>query len=753
MAGPEHLSIKIVEPRPDDLKAPEGSSGPRKVFGEVTPELRNRLADQVRSVREHFAASFQQFPSLPAVARVRLKEKALAKSHRPTGLFTTSTTPIIGTRGFGELLVSVRGDGLDRLARRIGEESSKARTADISTIESISPYAETDAVPSGVDSLAQVLGTQGGILKLRLFDHQNTATNDILYASLLQQLRKLEMGDPEGLPYGRGTRIFRLRGVRPEAVVPLARFVGTQSLSTFPHYLALRAASVRIRPLQPIDFPPPQTGRDYPVVGIIDSGTNPDDPFIDPWVVARHVYVPENGRIFDHGSFVAGLVIHPRRLNGADAGFPEGAAKIVDVAAIQAPPDGLSEDQLVTLLEEVLPKHPDVRVWNLSLAGAAPCSDHFFSDLAIKLDDLQDRYGVTFVLAAGNYTDPPFRGWPPDDHGEKDRICGPADSVRGITVGSVAHLARSTSRVQKGQPSPFSRRGPGPVYTPKPEVAHFGGNCDDRGGYTQTGVLSTDGAGYIVENIGTSFATPLVATLVANTSQALAQPVSRNLLKALVIHSAVLGGEVLTAEAIRYRGFGIPGDILDVITCAPWAATLVFEPELVHGLEFARDHFPIPASMRSHSNKVRGEIVMTLVYDPPLDGAFGAEYCRTNVDASLGSYDIGKDGKRQHRRLIPPEPEDIRELYERQLIEHGFKWSPVKVYRRSMRGLSGRNWRLRIELLSRSGFLPTETQRVSLVVTLLDPEKKAPVYDEVVRLMQRQGWVTTDLEVQARIRA
>lgn len=35
----------------------------------------------------------------------------------------------------------------------------------------------------------------------------------------------------------------------------------------------------------------------------------------------------------------------------------------------------------------------------------------------------------------------------------------------------------------------------------------------------------------------------------------------------------------LDAE-LHYRGFGVPGEISDILTCAPWQATLIFEPEL-----------------------------------------------------------------------------------------------------------------------------------------------------------------------------
>lgn len=746
----QRLPIKIVHQRNEDLQKPDGGGGPRKIFGDVTPAVRRRLIKQVHDVEAAFLPVFEKAQNVPAVARVKLKEEAIAKSHRPTSLLAL-TTPIIGVETFGELLVSVKPAGLRALASRIEHDDTIQRTADISTIESILPYGEPDVLRSTIDELITAAALDGA-LKLRLFNHANTALNAIIYAAFLRQLHDLHLPAPDELPYGGNVRIFRVRDIAASGVEPLARFVGTQSLSAFPKYRSLDSASIAVRALTPADLPSPEPGRDYPTVGIIDSGVDPADSYLAPWIVDRHEYVPDAYRSYDHGSFVAGLIAHPRRLNQGDPRFPEASARIVDVIAIPGSNVGVREDDLLTILEEVIPLHPDVHVWNLSLASDDQCDDRSFSDLAIKLDELQDRYDVTFVFAAGNYQVAPFRGWPPEDLGEADRICSPADSLRGLTVGSMAHLDRPTSRVRSGEPSPFSRRGPGPVFTPKPEIAHLGGNCDKGGQYLQTGVMSVDGTGRLAENIGTSFAAPLVSTLLANVDAGLAARPSRNLLKALLVHSAMLGMEDVTANELRYRGFGVPSDPVNVLTCTPWSATLVFEPELIEGVEFVRTPFPIPPSLRTNSGKVRGDVVMTLVYDPPLNGSFGAEYCRTNLEASLGTYDIGKDGKRHHRRQIPPEPQDISKMFERQLIEHGFKWSPVKVYRRSMTGVTGKVWRLKVDLTQRSGFASTEPQRAAIVITLSDPEKTAPIYDEAVTAMTRLGWSTNDLEVQTRIR-
>ncbi len=716
-------------------------------------QTRVSLKKQLLKVQTYFSPAFDGAPDIPAVARVILKDDALAKSHRPSALLNENTCPIMGVRNFGELLITVQPHRIRHLLDRILEDDSKTTVANLSTIERIEPFTEADVLGSSrLDELRRAAQGDRGV-KLKLFRHGRAALNQAVDEALARLLENVRPSRVDALDYGRGVTVYRVKGIQSGKLEELSRFVGAQSLSDFPTYRIVRTASLPVRAALGDEFPPPQAGVDYPTVGIVDSGIPPGDQALAPWIVAKHVYVPPGDRDHDHGSFVGGLLVHARRLNQDDPRFPGVSSKIVDVMAV--PKSGkISEDELVAILDEVLPKHPDVRIWNLSLATTLPCTDIGFSDLAIKLDDLQDRYNVTFVLAAGNYVVPPFRGWPPGGTlGEADRICAPADSVRGATVASTAHIHRPNSRVQNEQPSPFSRRGPGPVFIPKPELSHYGGNCDHVGQYAQTGVLSFDGKGNVAENIGTSFASPLVATLFANVDGILAPPVSRTLVKALVVHSAMLGSQPVKVDEMRYRGFGIPGDISRVLTCDPWSATLVFEPELISGYEFEKREFPIPAAFRTANGEVRGEFIITLVYDPPLDPSFGAEYCRTNVDVSLGTYDIGDDGKPHHHRQIPPEPRDVNLLYEKHLVEHGFKWSPVKVYRRRIpRGVSGSEWRLRVSIHHRAEFVTTAPQRIALLITLRDPENQGPVYNEVVAAMITAGWASVDLPVRTQVR-
>jgi len=402
-----------------------------------------------------------------------------------------------------------------------------------------------------------------------------------------------------------------------------------------------------------------------------------------------------------------------------------------------------------------VPAHPEIRVWNLSIGGSKTCSNHAFSDFAIALDDLQTKHAVTFVLAAGNYNEPPYRAWPTSGSlGDSDRICAPADSARALTVGSIAHRDSPNARVRASSPSPFSRRGPGPVHLPKPEISHFGGNCDPTGAHAQIGVLSVDANGNLAESIGTSFGTPIASAIVAHVQARPSQPLSCLMAKALVVHSAALATPDLRHTDLPYTGYGVPSDIATILDCEPWAPTLMFEFEIKAGLDLQRWPFPLPACLLSNNGRsFRGEMTITLAYEAPLDGSFGAEYCRSNINVSLGTYVTDAAGDRAQKRQVHPFPKRGKvSAREKALVEHGLKWSPIKVYRRVIpRGVGGDTWRMTVDATDRSGAQNVPI-RVALVLTIADPEQQAPVYNDLVQAMNKLGWVTSDISIRERAR-
>ena len=157
-------------------------------------------------------------------------------------------------------------------------------------------------------------------------------------------------------------------------------------------------------------------------------------------------------------------------------------------------------------------------------------------------------------------------------------------------------------------------------------------------------------------------------------------------------------------DLVNYYGFGIPEAPAAILACNSWECTILFRGEIRPGMALYTP-FPFPASLTDQQRR-RGSIRIGLVYTPILDSSKGAEYCQTNVSASLGRlFDYPKGDPRRYRREIPPLPQKHGSSTpnEKDLIEHGWKWSPTKIYERTFRRLSVHpkesGWRLGVYLL------------------------------------------------------
>lgn len=234
------LPLKRVHIQGGDYFRPAASGSPRKVFGEVTPTVRKRIAREVGGIDRHFQEAFKSYPSVAAVARVRLKDEALAKTHRPEGLFDSVGCPIVGIGGFGELLVSVTSKTISRLHDAILSKSTKEAIADISTIRVIEPYS-IEASPR--DEVGALLSrVSKAALKLRVFRHGLPIVDGAIDVALREQVRAMKI-EMERLEYSAGLAIYRLTGVSPEHYERLSQFIGTQSLGLFPEFHVVRPAS------------------------------------------------------------------------------------------------------------------------------------------------------------------------------------------------------------------------------------------------------------------------------------------------------------------------------------------------------------------------------------------------------------------------------------------------------------------------------------------------------------------------------
>ena len=537
-----------------------------------------------------------------------------------------------------------------------------------------------------------------------------------------------------------GPPIFQLdsESLTDEQFQILARFPGLRSIFPEPRVTAAATGSVGIGTLSP-----PDANKIYPVVGVLDSGTAPGATSLRPWVVGTvtDILVPDTDHV--HGTAVASLVAGARFLNAPHEIFPSSRCKVFDVCAMETVFTRSSD--LVLRLKAAIAQAPDVKIWNLSL-GSELIGDHAFSWFAQQLDALSDEYKVLFVVAAGNYLDEPRRGWP-TTASLNDRLSSPADSVRAITVGSITHASELDGLTQLGEPTPYSRRGPGPVFTPKPDIVHAGGgvHLPWAAGNASTHVVGPSDVPY--KSFGTSYAAPIASAMCAHVWQSLIGSnnftPAPHIVKALIIHAARLASPDYGAIERRYLGCGVPMDALAALYDSDDCFTLMFEAMAFPSYKWRKSPYPIPDSLMK-SGRLQAEVIITAVYSPPLDPNAGSEYVRANVNVSFGLLNGNRiTGK------VPMEGEVGSSGYESVQIEHGGKWSTVKLHRKSFPlGVAGSQWAVQLETLLRANEpLPTEPIPVALLVSLRALDGNPDVHADGLRALNASNWVRQALPV------
>lgn len=732
---------------------PAGGGG--KELVPVTAELRQALAHSMGDAAEQIAAEAGVHPDVPGVMVMRLRDMAVAKTHRPLTLIFEANMPQAGHGEINEMLVAVNPVSLGQLEHVIRTRTTKAIRNNLSTVDRFEAWDINRRLPRYARNqpLAQVLASFRQVtarLMVRLFSHDSAATTSLV-VERFEQLLGAHRIAPVRLPQRTGPPLFLLamnEAMSVAAFSAIIQFQGVRQARPEPRILPV-AAVLPAGPRPTFAGAPPAPG--LPAVAVFDSGVDPASAHLQPWVVSRDTYVLPPDTNFVHGTAVASLVVDSRGLNSQHAYFPMATAcRIHDVCALEL--YGAQQGDLIIRLREAIPKHPNVKVWNLSLGGAE-IGDDEFSEFGRELDALSDTYGVLFVVAAGNYQDQPRRGWPAPAVALADRISTPADSVRALTVGAITHLESAASLVRIAEPAPYSRRGPGPVFTPKPDLVHVGGNADALLQTAGIGVNVLTGAGTVNTGCGTSYASPIVAGLAARTWHSLSIPgrahpltPSPVMVKALMIHSAQLGTPDRAALERRYYGAGMPGDPISVLYDSDSSFTMLFELDIVDSMKWRKSPFPIPPAL-IHEGKLKAEVIITAVYAPPVDPSKGAEYVRFNVDVGFGRLSTNANGNLAFQGCVPAEGELGTTGFEEAQIEHGGKWSPVKTYRRSFRkGAAGNVWALQATLLRRA-FEPQLAQplRVVIAVTLRSLDGNPNVYEEGRRLLAASNWLNQDI--------
>lgn len=741
MATKERLRASEANPfqlipfRKEDQHAPERQGGGAKELVAVTPELRQQLNSSLAEAAAALLPEISLYPGNPGVLILKLREKAVAKSHRPNTLVAESNLQLAGVGRINEMLVAANAASIHTFSETIIHRDTKLIRANLSAIQRIEawdvhrrlevPVAELRSHGSALMSLFRYSGTDA------------TARN----IDAVQALLRLHAITVKAIPQRWGPPVFQLdsENLTDEQLQALARFPGLRSI--FPEPWVAPVASTGSAGIGPLS--PPDASKTYPVVGVFDSGTAPGAASLRPWVIGTvtNILVPDTDHV--HGTAVASLLAGARLLNAPHEIFPSARCKVFDVCAMETVFTRSSD--LVLRLKAAIALAPDVKVWNLSL-GSKLIGDDAFSWFAQQLDALSDEHKVLFVVAAGNYLDEPRRGWPAVPS-LNDRLSSPADSVRAITVGSVTHLSEHDGLTQLGEPAPYSRRGPGPVFTPKPDIVHAGGGVHSpwAAGNASTHVMGTSDVPY--KSFGTSFAAPIASAMCAHVWHSLTGSnnftPAPHMVKALIIHAARLASPDYGAIERRYLGSGVPTDALAALYDSDDCFTLMFETMAFPSYKWRKSHYPIPDSLMKNG-RLQAEVIITAVYSPPLDPNAGSEYVRANVSVSFGLLNGSRiTGK------VPMEGEIGSSGYESVQIEYGGKWSTVKLHRKSFPlGVAGNQWAVQLETLLRANEpSPAEPIQVALLVSLRALDGNPNVHADGLRALNASNWVRQALPI------
>jgi subtilisin family serine protease len=322
---------------------------------------------------------------------------------------------------------------------------------------------------------------------------------------------------------------------------------------------------------------------DSATIGVIDSGLASGHPLIES-AVRGAFGVPESLGDYDdkgHGTPISGIATYGDIRARIEAQQLQPQFGIASVRVVGA--DGRFP------AEELVPKQMDVairrlhgefgcRVINISLGDMLRPAGRKASAWAATLDNLARELDIVIVVSAGNtarslldrFGDGVVEAYPQYLRDEENRLLEPATAANVLSVGSLAHSNGLSEEdgdyvgvrpiAGSGEPSPFTRIGPGIGKIMKPDFADFGGTAVFDGptqqvvdGKTRAGAGIVSLNSRYVERLlksycGTSFASALVAHKAGIVTQAF-PAASANLVRALMAVSA----DIPDAARMRMR--------------------------------------------------------------------------------------------------------------------------------------------------------------------------------------------------------
>lgn len=358
---------------------------------------------------------------------------------------------------------------------------------------------------------------------------------------------------------------------------------------------------------------------DLPIVGIIDTGIA-QQTALAPLIIDDITFTLAGSPLIDqagrnrlgHGTAVAGLVALGR-LNHKN-NFKNEVTADAKLLSIKISDNGsgyISEIDLLSMLYAVKAKYPEIRLFTLTTCYSSfMYKNERFSDYTYTLDKFAYETNSLIFICTGNNENCIYENTGYDlsyFHGDHTNLSTPADSMNNVTIGAAADNLKDGAflGIASGRefPTLYTRKGHidlSVIYNPKktnksyfkPDVIESGG---DMGYYNANTLdwmdepaltlLSARPEIGIMQEVGTSFATPLTANLAVKIVKNY-PALSNESVKALLINGASLNLIPFATDLSKLRnrviGNGLVNDLKSLYSDEN-SATLILEDVIGNG--------------------------------------------------------------------------------------------------------------------------------------------------------------------------
>ena len=456
-----------------------------------------------------------------------------------------------------------------------------------------------------------------------------------------------------------------------------------------------------------------------PIIGVIDTHFE-KHVYFSKWVTYKNMQSPDidiDADDYDHGTMVSSIIVDGPTLNPR---LQDNCGRFQVRHFGVAKKGKNSSSSIMDAVEKIIENNKDIKVWNFSLGSELEINRNFISPEAAKLDYLQFKNDIVFIVSGTNK---------PDDKDYPKKIGAPADSINSIVVNSVDF---------SNQPAEYSREGPVLSFFNKPDLCYYGGTYEDRlTVYAPYGKKKT---------FGTSFAAPWITRKMAYLIYKMG--FTKEAAKALLIDSAAGWKKFNSPTTIA--GYGVvPKKIENIIQSKNDEIRFVISDK---SLLYDTYNYNIPVPIYQETQPFIAKA--TLCYFPNCSRNQGVDYTDTELDLHFGRIkdngiksidnNIQNDGSRCF----------LKEAKARALFR---KWDNIKLIGEELKdtprarkvyddGRWGISLKTKERLYGNSGRgLP-----FGLVITLKEINGQNRL-EEFIRLCSLRGWLVNRINIENQI--